>query len=106
MFTVPPVQLQPEPKRMLHSLDDSSNAHTAANAERNQTRGQVTPLQLIQHGAQEHRAGGADWVAEGDRSTIHVHLLWIDLQVAHSLERYYCKGFIDFPQVDVLHAHA
>ena len=59
---------------MLHSLDDSSNAHATANAERNQVRGQVAPLQLIQHGAEQHRAGGADWLAEGDHPAIHVRL--------------------------------
>ena len=36
-----------------------------ANAERHQARGQVAPLQLIQHGAEQHRAGGADRMAGG-----------------------------------------
>src|SRR5262249_28108956 len=64
------------------------------------------PLQLVQYSAKQHSTGGPDRMAEGNRATVDVDLIRVNLQVAHGLKRYHGEGFVDLPQVNILYAHA
>src|SRR5215475_9234250 len=84
----------------LYSLDNRGDAHAAADAQGDQACGQVAPLQLVQHSAEQHSAGGTNRVAEGNRATVNVDLVRVNFQVAHGLERHHGEGFVDLPQVN------
>ena len=54
------------------ALDDRRDAHAAADAQRDEAGRLVAPLELVEDGAEQHRAGGAERVAEGDRAAVDV----------------------------------
>ena len=43
----------------LQAFDNRGNAHAAAYAQRRQAVTQLAPLKFVEHGAEDHRAGGA-----------------------------------------------
>src|SRR6476659_8917748 len=47
-------------------LDDGGDAHAAADAERGEAAAQVTALELVDQGAEDHRAGRPERVAHRD----------------------------------------
>ena len=57
------------------ALDDGGDAHAAADAERGQAVALVAALELVDQGAEDHRAGRAERVAHGDRAAVDVDLL-------------------------------
>src|SRR5205823_1398121 len=65
-----------------------------------------TALQFIEQRADEHRAGRADRMAEGDRATVHVNPIVVELQVTHRLERDSSKCLVDLPKVDIGYLHS
>jgi hypothetical protein len=64
------------------------------------------PLQLVEQGADEDRAGGADRVAEGHGAAVDVDLVAVELQVADELLGHHREGLVDLPQVDVVDGQA
>src|SRR5262245_41461906 len=64
----------------LHALDDGSGSHAAANAQRHQRRLLVGALELVEHGAEDHRAGGAERMAERNRAAVDVDLGIVDVE--------------------------
>src|SRR4051812_32824572 len=67
----PPSPTRGEGKKS-NPLDDGRGAHAAADAQRHQRGGLVGPLELVEHGAQDHRTGGAKRMAERNRAAIDV----------------------------------
>ena len=63
---------------------------------------QIAPLQLVEHGADQDRAGGADRMAERDRAAIDVDLVAVELEVADEFLRDDREGLVDLEQVDVV----
>src|SRR5690606_31559243 len=57
------------------SLDDGGHAHAAADAQRDQRAARTPPLELVDHGSGDHRAGGAQRVAHRDGATVDVEFL-------------------------------
>src|SRR4051812_15185809 len=66
-----------------HPLDDPRGAHADADAQRPQRGRKIAPLQFVEHGAEDHCAGGAEWMAHGDGAAIDVDLLVIDVELLH-----------------------
>src|SRR5690348_16962346 len=87
----------------LDALDNRGNALAAADAERDQGRCKIAPLKLVERCAEEYRPGGAERVAEGDRSAVDIDFRGVQFQAAHRLERDGGKCFVDFPQVNVMY---
>src|SRR5690349_9657942 len=91
------------PGRMSDALDDGGNAHAAADAQGRHAVALLATLQLVDEGAEDHRAGGAERVAHGDGAAVDVGLLVrVVVQVAHQLERDRSEGLVDLEEVDVL----
>ncbi len=63
-------------------------------------------LELVEGGAEEHGAGGAERVAEGDGAAVDVDALGVDAELLDGLEDDDGEGLVDLPEVDVLRVHA
>src|SRR5258708_17187987 len=61
-------------------FEDGGDPLTAADAERDESRSQPPPLELVESGADEHGAGGAHRIAEGGGSADDADLFMIDPQ--------------------------
>src|SRR3954471_5265247 len=83
------------------AFDDSCDAHAAADAERCQPPAEVAALELVDQGAEDHRAGGAQRVTHRDRATVDVRDLVADAEVAHEPHRDRRERLVDLEQVDV-----
>src|SRR6185503_1651953 len=60
---------------VLNPLDDGRDTHAAADAQCDQRATRVPALELVDHGAGDHGAGGAQRVAHRDGATVDVELL-------------------------------
>src|SRR5690348_4769418 len=81
------------------ALDDGGDAHAAADAERGEAAAQVAPLELVDEGAEDHRAGRTERVTHGDRTAVDVGDLVGDAQVAHEPHRDRGERLVDLEQV-------
>src|SRR6266508_4562458 len=66
------------------------------------SRSTVPALEVVEHGADEHGAGGAERVAHRDRAAVDVELLVRDAQVLLVPEHYRGERLVQLEQVDVL----
>src|SRR6516164_3538490 len=96
--------LAPRSRSSLSSdpLDDDRRRHAAGSAHGHQAALEIAALQFIEKRADQDRTGGADGMAERDRSAIDVDLVAIELEVANILLRNHCEGLIDLEQIDVV----
>src|SRR5580658_4729609 len=81
-LVVPPSPTLPrkgEGEEELDSLDDRRGAHAAADAQRDQGGRLVGALEFVEHGAEDHRTGGAERMAERDGAAIDVDLRLVDV---------------------------
>src|SRR5690348_1761517 len=90
----------------LDPLDDRRGAHAAADAQRHQRGLFVGALQFVEHGAQDHRAGRTERMAERDRAAIDVDLGVVDVEGLDVAQHHRGKGFVELEQVDVRLLHA
>ena len=59
-------------------------------------------LQLVEQGADDDRAGGAERVAHGDGAAIHIdHLAGVDLEGLQEAQHHGGEGLVDFEKVDI-----
>src|SRR5690349_8280362 len=89
-----------------HSLENRRDAHSAADAQRDERDIAITALELVERGTEQHRAGRAERMPERDRSPVDVDALGIDVQLALGVERNGGEGLVDLPEIDVRHFHA
>src|SRR5215210_15731 len=82
-------------------LDDDGIALAAAAADRRAAEAAAPALELVDEGADDAGSRGADRMPERDRAAVHVHLLLVDLQHAHRVDRDRREGLVDLPEVDV-----
>jgi hypothetical protein len=75
-----------------------------ADAQRDQRGFLVRALELVEHGAEDHAAGGAQRVAHGDGAAVHVHLLVRNIQRLHHAQHDRRERFVELVEIDVLHA--
>src|SRR5579871_5174820 len=105
-----PGSLLPSPLREggapSHPLDDGRGAHAAADTQRHQRGLLVGALELVEHGAQNHRAGSAERMAERDRAAIDIDLGIVDVECLNVAQHHRGKGFVEFEQIDVGFLHA
>src|SRR4051812_27943559 len=90
----------------LNPLDDRRDTHAAANTQGDQRAPGVAALQLVNHGAQNHRAGSTEGMTHGDGTAVDVELLVGDVQVLLELEHYGREGLVELEQVDVVDGEA
>src|SRR5688572_461601 len=93
-------------RRLLHPLDDRRRAHAGADAERHERRRLVRSLELVEDGAEDHGAGGAERMAHGDGAAVHVDDLRVQVEGLRVAQHDRGEGFVDLEQVDVVDAHA
>src|SRR4051812_14087043 len=53
-------------------VDDRGDAHAVADAQGGRAVAQVSPLELAEQSAQDHRSGSSQRMAQRDRSSVHV----------------------------------
>src|SRR6195952_1038864 len=94
------------PPYVLDAFDDRRRAHAAADAQGHQRGRLVGAFELVEHGAEDHGAGGAERMAERDRAAVDVDLRRIDLECLHVAQHHRGKGLVEFEQVDVRLLHA
>src|SRR6478672_624210 len=87
-------------------LDDRRDAHAAADAERGEAALLVATGELVDEGAEDHRAGGAEGVAHRDGPAVDVGDVVADAQVAHEAHRDGGERLVDLEEVDVLDLEA
>src|SRR5262249_34583848 len=68
---------------MLDAFDNRGRPHADADAQCYERGFLVAPLQFIENGAEDHRTGGAKWVAHGNGATIHVDFLVRNVERLH-----------------------
>src|SRR5712691_10781038 len=57
-----------------HPLNDRRGAHAGADAQGHQRGREVAAFQFVEHGAEDHGAGGAERMAHGDGAAVDVDL--------------------------------
>src|SRR5215831_14236967 len=72
IFGIMASQLHSE-MRHSHPFDDRRGTHAGADAQRHQCGRKVASFQFVDHGTEDHRAGGAERMAHGDRPAVDVH---------------------------------
>src|SRR5450631_212913 len=65
-------------------FDDGRGAHAAADAQRDQRGRFVGALEFVEHGAENHRTGGAERMAERDGAAIDIDLGVVDVEFLHA----------------------
>src|SRR5215470_7820189 len=83
-----------------HPLDEHGDAHAVPDAEGDGPPAERAPLQSPEEGGQEHRPGGAQGVAQGDGSALHVDAVQGDAQLLADDDGDRSEGLVDLPQVD------
>ena len=62
-------------------------------------------LQLVQHGAEDHGARGAQRMPHGDGAAVHVDAVVGDVQLLHEAQHDRGKGLVELEEVDVAGLH-
>src|SRR5712672_1835285 len=94
------------PYDRLDSFNDRCGAHAAADAQRYQRGRLVGAFEFVEHGAEDHRAGGAERMAERDRAAIDVDLGVVDVERLDVAQHHRSKRLVQFEQIDVRFLHA
>src|SRR5246127_4514205 len=71
---------------VLNPLNDGGDTHAATDAQCDQRAPRVAALELVDHGAGDHGAGGAQRVTHRDGPTVDVELLVRDVEVLLELQ--------------------
>src|SRR3990167_3833713 len=82
-------------------LEQAGRALAATHTHGDDAVTQVAPLQLAHQMADLTRAGHAERVADGNRATVDVVLVVVDLQTIAGIQTLRGEGFVELPQVDV-----
>src|SRR6266511_5235785 len=82
--SVDPNRARP-PRWGLDAFDDDRRSHPAAGAHRDQSDLLVSSLELVEDGADEDGSGRADRMAQRHRAPVDVHLVAVEVEVAHEL---------------------
>ena len=69
------------------ALDGEGYGVAAAEAESGDAALEVAALQFVEQGDENARAAGADGVADGDSTAVHVDFIGIQIQFAHHGQR-------------------
>ena len=61
----------------------------------------VGALELVEGGAEDHRAGGAERVAHGDGAAVDVDAGGVDVEGLHEAQHHGGEGLVDLEEVEV-----
>src|SRR5262245_17680879 len=86
-------------------FDDGDVRLAAALAHRLEAKASAGPLELVEEGRHEARAGRAERMPEGDRAAVHVHAIEIRTGLALPREDHRGERLVDLDQVDVGELH-
>src|SRR5699024_2513084 len=79
------------------AFDDGGHAHAAADAQRDEGEAAAGAVQLVDGGAGDHGAGGAERVAHGDGAAVDVELLVGDAELLLGVQDDGREGLVDLP---------
>jgi hypothetical protein len=82
-------------------FQDDRVALPAAGANGRDAKAPATAAQLVDEGAGDPGAGGADGMPKRDRAAVHVDLLVVHAQHPHGVDRDRGERLVDLPEVDV-----
>src|SRR5271168_4431462 len=83
------------PSLRSNALDDGSRAHAGADAERHERRRQIAPLDLVEHGSEDHGARRTERMPHGDGAAVHIRLFVRDLEHLHKTKDDGCERFVE-----------
>src|SRR5207244_4963993 len=83
-------------------LEHDRVALSSARADRGAAEAAAPAPKLVDQGAHDPSARGADRVPQGDRAAIDVDLVLVDSEHPHRVERNRREGLVDLPEVDVV----
>src|SRR5689334_8577365 len=85
----------------LDALDDDGGGHAARRTHGDKAALEVPPFQFVEDRADQHRAGGADGMAQRNGAAVDVHLLRIEAEVAIEFRNHDCESLVDLPKIDI-----
>src|SRR5664279_6036607 len=83
------------------TLDDGGDTHAAADAQGGHAVALVAALEFVDERAENHGAGRAEGMAEGNRSAVDVDLLVRHVEVLHELHHDRGESLVGLEQIDV-----
>ena len=86
----------------LHAFEDSSGAHAAAHAHRDQAVTRLSPPHFVEKRRRQLGAGAAERVAERDGAAVDVQSLRIDWQLAQAGNHLCGKRLVQLDQIHLL----
>src|SRR6516225_3489444 len=87
------------------ALDDRRRPHPGTDAQGYEGGAEPGPLQFVQHGAEDHRTGGAERMTHRDGTAIDVKLFGIELEQLLIKEHHSGEGLVELEQIDVGRGH-
>src|SRR5579864_5869560 len=84
-------------------LEQAGRSLTTANAHGDDAELRVAPRHLIRERANHARTGHAKRMPDRNRAAVHVELLRIDAEAVAAVDHLNGKGFVELPQVNVVH---
>src|SRR5574337_1435064 len=113
MRTIPPSCIElvggihfVSPALRLHHLEDTRRAHAGADAHGHHAVFLLPAAHAVDEGRDTDGAGGAERMAERDRTALRVHLVGIETQVLDAREGLRGEGFVEFDPLHVVLPHA
>src|SRR4051812_33488815 len=99
---------RPSPGRpwLLQHLEQTRGAHAAADAHGNNGVFRLAAAAFDQRVAGEARTRHAVGVADRNRAAVDIDLVRIDAELVAAIDHLHRKGFVQFPEVDVVDTEA
>src|SRR3954451_21754332 len=92
----------PPPELGAIHLEHDRVALATTRADRRAAEAAAAAAELVDEGAHDPPAGGADRVAQRDRAAVHVDPVLVDAEHPHRVKRHRREGLVDLPEVHVL----
>src|SRR5258708_37801551 len=80
--------------RSIEIFERQSHAHSARDAQSGQATLGVALAHFVQEGGSDSCAGAANWMPQGDRSAIYVHLAVVHVQFTVASQHLCGEGFV------------
>src|ERR1700693_1454192 len=104
MFPIPRAAARPLRTAVLnasHPFDDRCRAHAGPDAQRHQRGRQIAALELVEHGAEDHGAGGTERMPHGDGAAVDVDFFGIEIERLHVAQHHGRERLVDIDEIAV-----